>query len=128
MARILPFRSPARPELPAQEAARSGAARRSVRPAFIALVTGCLLVGSFLVVTIHEVRAGRELDALPSKLRHDLYVRTLDELGGVCLQPVATEGALRAHCLDQARFVERMSECAGTCRSIVSRVLPAPAR
>jgi hypothetical protein len=128
MARIISFRRPSQPELPAQEEARVRAGHRPMRPAFIALVTGTLLVASFLIVTIYEGRAGRELDALPPQLRHDLYVRTLDELRGICLQPIATAGTLRGHCLEQARFVERMSECAGECRSLVSRVLPPPAR
>jgi hypothetical protein len=128
MARIVSLRRPAAlPSAPSLEAP-SGASRRSVRPAFIALVTSILLVSTIVVATIAQLRASRELSQLPSGLRHDVYTRSLAELRTDCLQPAASAGPLRIHCLEVAHFVEQLPECTGDCRVVVYQVLPAPVR
>jgi hypothetical protein len=89
----------------------------------IVLVTALILATVIDLVIFSEHWAEQSIRALPPGARHDLYERTLTEVGAVCVQPFAAEGALREHCLEQARFLHQFSECTGDCRVIVSRVL-----
>jgi hypothetical protein len=92
----------------------------------IGLVTALTLALLIVALTWIEQRAEQSIRGLPPAVRQDLYERALKEVQGVCLQPVAAQGALREHCLEQARFLQRFPECTGDCQATASHVLPAP--
>jgi hypothetical protein len=94
----------------------------------IALVTALSLAAFVAALMGIEHRAEQSIRGLPPAIRHDVYEGTLSEIRRVCLQPTALQGALREHCLQQARFLERFPECTADCQAAVSRVLPPPGR
>lgn len=98
------------------------------RLTFIALITVLVLGGAVVGLAWSERGLDRGVRGLPSELRGEVYARALAEILAVCARPAAASGALREHCLEQARFVARFPECSADCQAAVSRVLPPPPR
>jgi hypothetical protein len=106
----------------------AAAPARTWRPALITLAAVVALGGAMFGITWNELGRDRSIRGLPSGVRRDLYGRTLAEVRSVCTQPAVASGALREHCLEQARFLARFPECTADCQAAVSRALPPPAR
>jgi hypothetical protein len=64
----------------------------------------------------------RALRDVPAETRARLHAASLAEVREVCLGPNATRGPLRAHCLEQARFVQLLPECGSDCRAAAAAV------
>jgi hypothetical protein len=62
--------------------------------------------------------------SLPQPVRQGLYDRALSDVLASCGLPEAKNGLLRGHCLDQARFLQTMPECAaeGECLRLTNAV------
>ncbi|HEY6477459.1 MAG TPA: hypothetical protein VI456_12835 [Polyangia bacterium] len=86
------------------------------------------LVGAALVfvaaVAISGVEFGRSVRDLPLAARNALYRRSLEDLESACTLPAAREGALREHCLGQARFLLTFPECDAQCQRASASILP----
>ena len=101
----------------------SGPRERHARWVLIATVVGGLgLFWGGVTLSRHEDTAG--IRALQPDVRHELYVRTLDELSTICREDAAAVGELREHCVAQARFVMELPECGDACQRTAATVLP----
>jgi hypothetical protein len=107
--------SPARPAVVAHTPVRS--------PWGVAALVGAGLV---LVAAVAATGAdfGGSVRALPAAVRDGLYRRSLEDVQNACSIPAARDGALRDHCLSQARFLLTFSECDARCQQVAASILP----
>jgi len=117
--------------LPSRPRASSGehplvnpaARERRARWVFLAILAGALgLFGLGSYLQTHD--EPDDIHRLTPAVRLSLYQRTLEEVETLCHQPAASAGALRDHCVEQARFVEQLPECKDACRRSANIVLP----
>jgi hypothetical protein len=47
----------------------------------------------------------------------------MDDVKAACRVDQARTGALRQHCVDQARFLQQLAECTGDCLALTQGVL-----
>ena len=71
-----------------------------------------------------ETRARRDVAALSPVERAAIFTRAHDDLVRTCGLPDATEGALRDHCVEAARFVLLFPECTNACVDAARALLP----
>jgi hypothetical protein len=71
-----------------------------------------------------ETRARVDIAALSPVERAAIFTRARDDLARTCGLPDATEGALRDHCVEAARFVLLFPECGDTCADAARALLP----
>jgi hypothetical protein len=121
---IIPINSRRRSQVPLRPAF---VARGKVRsPWGVAALFGVGLLFVAGVATFSTVGAGFGNGAgdLPAADRAALYRRSLEDVESACALPAAREGALREHCLGQARFLLTFSECDARCQRAAVSVLP----
>ena len=115
--------------LPAQPSARERprvdppTGERRARWVMLAILAGALgffALGAYL--DVHDEADG--IHELTPANRLSLYQRTLDEVQTLCRESAASSGALRDHCVAQARFVEQLPECTEACRRSANAILP----
>jgi hypothetical protein len=86
------------------------------------------LVGAGLVFVAAIALSGAELGGnvrdLPAAARSALYRRSLEDVERACTLPAARDGALRDHCLSQARFLLTFPECDAQCQRASTVILP----
>jgi len=113
----------ARPRL--LDESRAAGIRRDRRSGWI---LGGSLLGALALFWAGAKLSRREdsagIRSLPGIERQSLYAHTLDELSTICRDAAATSGALRDHCLAQARFVLELPECGDACQRTATAVLP----
>jgi hypothetical protein len=113
--------------LSTEDARHAVPSRRPPAPRRSFLVPALLLLGLLLValfLTVANTRRQQEIRALPTEARAQILRHGLDELRTVCREPEAADGALRARCIEQARFLLLLPECGPECRSIAKAALP----
>ncbi|HSZ82077.1 MAG TPA: hypothetical protein VLA14_07345 [Polyangia bacterium] len=71
-----------------------------------------------------ETRARVDVAALSPVERAAIFRRAHDDLVRTCGLPDATEGALRDHCVETARFVLLFPECGDACIDAARALLP----
>jgi hypothetical protein len=123
LAKILILPSQARPHAAERGLVDPAAGERRARWVLLAILAGALgffVLGSY--VQGPDETAG--LHELTIEARQSLYRRTLDEVETLCREPAASSGALRAHCVEQARFVQQLPECKTLCMQSANAVLP----
>ena len=123
LAKILTLPSQARPHAVERPLVDPAAGERRARWVLLAILAGSLglfVLGAY--VPGPDEAAG--LHELTTEARQSLYRRTLDEVETVCREPAASSGALRDHCVAQARFVQQLPECRDACRRSASAILP----
>ena len=87
-----------------------------------------LLAGGIALFALGALMSAREETASIRKLaqhaRQSLYLRTLGEVETICREPAAASGALRDHCITQARFLVELPDCTKACRRSAEVILP----
>lgn len=123
LAKILTLPSQPRPGAAERPVLDPVAGERRARWVVLAIVAGALgffALGAYL--DVHDAADGMH-DLTPA-VRSSLYERTLDEVETLCREPAASSGAVREHCVAQARFVEQFPECKDACRRSANALLP----
>jgi hypothetical protein len=89
-------------------------------------VAALVAVGLAFVAAVAVIGGdfGANVRALPAAVRDGLYLRALEDVESACALPAARDGALRDHCLGQARFLLTFSECDARCRQATASILP----
>ncbi len=125
---IIPLDSRRRPvaEAPAPAGASSVAPARPLgrwpsAPRLLVVLT-IAAVGGLGVYC--ETRARVDIAALSPVERAAIFTRVHDDLARTCGLPDATEGALRDHCVEAARFVLLFPECEDACVDTARALLP----
>jgi hypothetical protein len=115
--------------LPAQPGAQErprvdpATGERRARWVMLAILAGAL--GFFALGAYLDVQDEADgINELTPANRLSLYQRTLDEVQTPCRESAASSGALRDHCVAQARFVEQFPECTDACRRSANAILP----
>jgi hypothetical protein len=108
------------PRRPAPAAVRSGPVRS---PLGLLALTGAGLL-FVAVVAVSSLDLGGKVRDLPPVARGALYRRSLEDAQTACALPAARDGALREHCLAQARFLLLFPECDARCQSLAASILP----
>jgi hypothetical protein len=89
-------------------------------------LTGILVVVDRAVVSSNSVPVTPAATLSP-ELRRALHDRTLADVAASCTLPEArAAGLLREHCLEQARFLEKLSQCTGDCARLTGDILGVP--
>jgi hypothetical protein len=109
------------PVAPAELAPEVRRRRVAIFCAFLVTVVAALTLVDRLVVP--HPSATPPAGALTSEVSQGLHRRTLDDVVASCALPAARAGILRQHCLDQARFLQRLPECTGDCVRLTRAVL-----
>lgn len=122
LAKILTLPSQARPHVVERPLVDPAAAERRARWVLLAILAGAF--GLFALGSYVGPDETAGLHELTTEARQSLYRRTLDEVETVCREPAASSGALRDHCVAQARFVQQLPECRDACRRSASAILP----
>jgi hypothetical protein len=123
---IIPLASRRRaPEhAPAQRAAQPAAPTRRWGSLGAALLV-CLTIAAVGGLGLYfETRARGEVAALSPGERAAIFARAHDDLTRTCGLPDATEGPLRDHCVEAARFVLLFPECKDACVDAARALLP----
>jgi hypothetical protein len=108
---------------PSDQLAISAARERRARWVVLGLIVGVLaLYWGGIALFREESAAG--IQALPAPTRRQLYVDALNELDTICRGPAAAAGTLHDHCIDEARLILQLPECAAPCRLAALAVLP----
>jgi hypothetical protein len=107
--------------------AAPNATKRRILAFCAALVglTGLLLVVDRAVISRPTATAAPAA-ALSAELRRTLHERTLADVASSCALPEAQVGLLRQHCVDQARFLEKLGQCTGDCARLTADILSVP--
>lgn len=88
------------------------------RPIGLALFVLAVLALGILITVLTGPARINSIRELPVGLRSALYEGTLWEARDVCGTSGAAAGALREHCLGQARFLLSFPECDLACRKV----------
>jgi hypothetical protein len=88
----------------------------------VALVSAGLMFVAAVAASAGDFGGG--VRDLPAASRNALYRRSLDDVSSVCTLPAARDGALRDHCLGQARFLLTFPECDARCERASTLILP----
>ena len=101
-------------------APRSRRPRPYLAPAllFLGLVVATVTFGVVLKQKADAIRA------LPNEVRAQIMGHALAELRSLCVEDYGRREPLRAHCIEQARFVMLLPECGPDCRAAATVVLP----
>lgn len=89
--------------------------------ALATLASFALATALTLLCHRHEVD---ELAALPPEPRAALFERTWADVARICTLPAASRDTLRAHCLEQARFLRLFEACTSSCQTLAQTILP----
>jgi hypothetical protein len=90
-------------------------------------VGAAVFVGGLMLIaglTIGQWQSTASLRQVPEAVRVAEYRRALADAEQACTRPEAADGSLRAHCLDEARFLILFPDCDGRCRAVVEAILP----
>jgi hypothetical protein len=88
----------------------------------VALVSVGLMFVAAVVASAGDFGGG--VRDLPTAARRALYRRSLDDVSSICTLPAAHDGALRDHCLGQARFLLTFPECDARCERASALIMP----
>lgn len=98
---------------------------RAARARWLLIVlAACGLALFALGALVSEREDSASIRKLAQDARHRLFVHTQEEVETICREPAADSGALRDHCIAQARFLLELPECAEACRRSADVILP----